>query len=96
MLRAVLNKSSGQHPTKRQFNDHQSHISKTFQTRRARHARHYWRCKGELISDVPLWTPSLGLARVGRLAKPNLQQLCSDTGYSMEELAKAMDDKNKC
>ena len=63
MLRAVWN------PAKQQLYDHLPPISKTFQTRRARHAEHYWRSKGELISDVLLRIPLHGRARVDRPLK---------------------------
>ena len=52
MLRAVLNKSYGQHSTKQQLYGHLLPIFKTIQTRRVRHVGHCWRSKGELISDV--------------------------------------------
>ena len=55
MLRAVLNKSWRQNPTKQQLYGHLPSISKTFQIRRVRHAEHCWGCKGKLISDVIMW-----------------------------------------
>ena len=58
MLRAILNKSWRQHPTK-----HLPPITKTIQVRRTRHAGHCWRSKDELISDVLLWTPTHGRAK---------------------------------
>ena len=57
MLRAVLNKSWRQHPTRLQLYGHLPPITKTIQVRRTRHAGHCWRSKNELISDVLLWTP---------------------------------------
>ena len=65
MLRAVLNKSWRQHPTRLQLYGHLPPITKTIQVRRTRHAGHCWRSKDELISDVLLWTPTYGCARVG-------------------------------
>ena len=59
MLRAILNKSWRQHPTKHQLYGHLSPISKTIQVRRTRHAGHCWRSRDELISDVILWTPHM-------------------------------------
>ena len=59
MLRAILNKSWWQHPTRHQLYGHLPPITKTVQVRRTRHAGHYWRSKDELISDVLLWTPAL-------------------------------------
>ena len=49
MLRAVLNKSWKQHPTKQQLYGHLPLITKTIQVRRTRHAGHRWRSKDELI-----------------------------------------------
>ena len=62
MLRAILNKSWTQHPTKQQLYGHLPPISKTIQIRRTRHAGYCCRSKDELISDVPLLTPSHGSA----------------------------------
>ena len=52
MLRAVLDKSLRQHPTRHQLYRHLPPITKTIQVRRARHAGHCWRSKDELLSDV--------------------------------------------
>ena len=57
MLRAILNKSWQQHPTRHQLYGHLPPITKTIQARRTRHAGHCWRSRDELISDVLLWTP---------------------------------------
>ena len=59
MLRAILNKSWRQHPTKRQLYGYLPPITKTIQVRRTRHAGHCWRSWDELISDVLLWTPHM-------------------------------------
>ena len=66
MLRAILNKSWRQHPTKQQLYGHLSPITKTIKVRRTRHAGHCWRSRDELISNVPQWTPSHGRAKAGR------------------------------
>ena len=60
MLRAILNKSWRQHPTRHQLYGHLPPIMKTIQIKRTRHAGHCWRSKDELISDVLLWTPAYG------------------------------------
>ena len=96
MLRAILNKSWRQHPTRHQLYGHLPPITKTIQVRRARHAGHCWRSKGELISDVLLWTPAYGQAKTGRPARTYIQQLCEDTGCSPEDLPEAMNDREKC
>ena len=57
MLRAILNKSWRQHPTRHQLYGHLPPITKTIQVRRTRHAGHCGRSRDELISDVLLWTP---------------------------------------
>ena len=94
MLRAVLNKSWGQHPTKQQLYGHLPPITKTITVKRTRHAEHYWRNKDELISDILLWTPSHGRAKVGWLTRIYIQQLCTYTGYSLEDLPELMDDRD--
>ena len=57
MLRAVLNKSWKQHPTKHQLYGHQPPIMKTIKVRRLRHIGHCWRNRDELIRDVLQWNP---------------------------------------
>ena len=93
MLRAILNKSWRQHPTKQQLYGHLSPITKTIQVRRTKHAGHWWRSRDELISDVLLWIPSHGWAKAGWLARTYIQQLCEDTGCSPEDWPEAMNDR---
>ena len=95
MLRAILNKSRRQHPTRHQLYGHLPPITKTIQVRQTRHAGHSWRSKDELISDVLLWTPAYGQAKAGRPARTYIQQLCEDTGCNLEDLPKAMNDREK-
>ena len=95
MLRAILNKSWRQHPTRHQLYGHLPPITKTIQVRRTRHAGHCWRSKDELISDVLLWTPAYGQAKAGLPARTYIQQLCEDTGCNPEDLPKAMNDREK-
>ena len=95
MLRAILNKSWQQHPTRHQLYGDLPPITKTIQARRTRHAEHFWRSRGELISDVPQWTPTYGRAKAGRPARTYIQQLCEDTGCSPEDLPEAMNDREK-
>ena len=95
MLRAILNKSRRQHPTRRQLYGHLPPITKTIQVRRARHAGHCWRSMDELVSDVLLWTPTYGQAKAVRPARTYIQQLCEDTGCNPEDLPKAMNDREK-
>ena len=56
---------------------------------------HYWRSKDELISNILLWTLSHGQAGVRWPARTYLQQLCTDTGCSLEDLQEAMDRDEK-
>ena len=96
MLRAILNKSWRQHPTKHQLYCYLPPITKTIQVRRTRHAGHYWTSKNELISDVLLWTPTYGRAKAGRPARTYIQQLREGTGCSPEDLPEALNDREKC
>ena len=57
MLRAILNKSWRQHPTKHQLYGHLPPITKTIKVRQTRHAGYCWRSRDVFISDVILWTP---------------------------------------
>ena len=76
MLRAMLNESWKQHPTKQQLYGHWPPISKIIHIRRIKHVGHWWRSKSKLIRDVLLWNFSHGWASIGRLARTYLQQLC--------------------
>ena len=93
MLRAILNKSWQQHPTRRQLYGHLPPITKTIQARRTRHAGHCWRSKDEIVSDVLLWTPAYGQSKAGWPARTYIQQLCDDTGCNPEDLPEAMNDR---
>ena len=95
MLRAILNKSWQQQPTKPQLYSRLPPITKTIKVRRTRHAEHCWRSRDELISDVLLWTPTYGRAKGGRPARTYIQQLCEDTGCSPEDLPEAMNNREK-
>ena len=95
ILRAILNKSWRQHPTRNQLYGHMPPITKTIEARRTRHAGHCWRSRDELISDVLLWTPTYGRAKAGRPARTYIQQLCENTGCSPEDLPEAMNDRKK-
>ena len=71
------------------------HVHIYIHIRISRLAGHCWRSKDELISDVLLWTPTYGCARVGRPARTYIQQLCEDTGCNLEDLPEAMNDREK-
>ena len=87
MLRAILNKSWRQHPTKQQLYGHLPPNTKAIQVRRARHAGHY---TAREESDVLWWTPSHGQAKTGWPARTYIQQPCADKGCSLPEV---MDDR---
>ena len=95
MLRAILNKSWQQHPTRHQLYGHLPPITKTIQVRRTGHAGHCWRSRDEMIRDVLLWIPTHGRAKAGRPARTYIQQLCEDTGCCPEDLPRAMNDREE-
>ena len=95
MLRAILNQSWRQHPTRHQLYGHLPPITKTIQFRWTRHAGHSWRSRDEFISDVLLWTPSYGRTKAGRPARKYIQHFCKDMGCSPEDLPKAMNDREE-
>ena len=95
MLRAILNKSRRQHPTKLHLYGHLPPITKTIQIRRNRHAGHCWRSRDELISDILQWAPSDRRAKAGQHARTYIQQLCVDTGCNLEDLPRTMDDRER-
>ena len=90
VLRAILNKSWRQHPTKQQLYGHLHPITKTIKVRRSRHVGHCWRSRDKLINDVLQWTSIHGRTKAGRPARTYIQQLREDTGYSPEDLPEAM------
>ena len=95
MLRAILNKSWRQDPTRHQLYGHLPPITQTIQVRRTRHAGHWWRSRDEFIRDVLLWTPTHGRAKAGRPARTYIQQLCEDTGCCPEDLPRVMNDREE-
>ena len=92
MLHTVLK----QHLPKQHLYGHLPPISQTISIRWSRHARHCWRSKNELIGDILLWTPTYGYTKVGQPIKTYLYQLCADTGCNLENLRRAMDDRDGC
>ena len=99
LLRALLNKSWRQQPSKQQLYGHLPPITKTIQVRRTTPVVHCWRSKDEFISDVLQLTHSHGRAKVGRPnirrpARTYIQQLCADAGCGLEDLPGAMNDRD--
>ena len=85
ILRAILNKSWRQHPTRHQLYSHLPPITKTIQARRTRHAGHCWRSKDKLISDVLLWTPTYGREKAGRTAPTYIHTYLPETMNDREK-----------
>ena len=97
MLRAVLDISWEQHPTRKRLYGKLPTISSTIREQRTQYAGHCWRSKGELVSDLLLWTPKHGHTRVGRPCRTYIEQLLQDTGWKVEELKSvkaAMEDRD--
>ena len=106
MLRAILNKSWQQHPTRHQLYGHLPPITKTIQARRTRHVEHCWRSKDELISDVLLWIPTYGqekqdnqlehtyssYVRIQDVALKTCQRRSGERGSGISVLAARHDD----
>ena len=61
-------------------------ITKTINIIRSRHMGHCWTNRDELISDILLWSPSHWRAKAGRPAWTYIQQVCTDTRCSPEDL----------
>ena len=92
MLLAILKKFWIKHTTKQQLYGHLPSIMKTIQVRRTRHAGHCWRSRDKLIRNVLMWISSHGRAKTGRPASTYIQQLCANSGCSLEDLLETMDD----
>ena len=45
-------------------------------------------------TNILWWTPSHGRSKAGRPARTYIQQLCADTGFSLEDLPEVMDDRD--
>ena len=56
---------------------------------------HCWWSKDKLLSNILLWTPSHWCVSVGQPRRTYQQQLCMDTGCSLEDLPEAMDDRDE-
>ena len=55
--------------------------------------RHCFRQKEELVSDVLLWDPKHGMAKVGRPFRTHPKLLTEDTGVQLADLPNAMDNR---
>ena len=61
-------------------------------SRRTQYAGHCYRRKVEVISDLILWDPKRGTAKVGRTVKTYRKLLTEETGLQHEDLHKTIDD----
>ena len=88
MLRAILNKSWRQHPTKQRLYGHQPPVAKTIKVIQTRHAGHCWRSRDELVSDLLRWT------RDEQRLDVQLEHTYSSSLPILDvDLPKAMDDR---
>ena len=94
MLQAILSKSWRQHTTKQQLYGYPAPIKKNIQVRHSKNAGHCWRSRDELICDILQWTFAHGRAKAGWPARTYIQLLCADTGCRLEDLPRAMDDRD--
>ena len=94
MLRAILNISWKQHPTKTRLYGHLPPISTTVRQRRLMFAGHCWRSKDEIASDLLLWDPTHGDTKRGRPHKTYVDQLLQDTDCEPDELRPTMEDRD--
>ena len=86
VLRSVLNKDWKQCLTKQRLYGHLPHVTQTVLIKFRSHARHWWKSKDELISDVLQWTPTHGHTRVERLVKTYINRLNAGTGCCLEDV----------
>ena len=93
MLRAILNISWREHPTKEQLYGPIPAISKILREHRMRFAGHCWRAKQELASDLLMWSPTHGTSRAGRPKMNYIDQLSRDAGCRPGDLAILMEDR---
>ena len=93
MLRAALNRSWKDHPTIKDLYGKIPRISESIRQQRMRFAGHSWRSKKELAGDVLLWKPTHGKQTPGRPTKTYIDQLIEDTGCNLDELPKAINDR---
>ena len=93
MLRAVLNISWKEHPTKQTLYGKLPPIIKTIKERRLRFAGHCWRAKQEIVSDVLFWNPRHGKRKRGRPEINYLDNLRDDIELSEEDLKMGMLDR---
>ncbi len=92
LLRAALNVSWREHVTNKDLYGEIPKLSDTIKWRRLSFAGHCWRGK-EIAKDLLFWEPSTGKRRRGRPAKTYIEQICEDSGLTVEELKTKMGDR---
>ena len=93
MLCAILNIHWSAHPSKERLYGNLVQITSVIKERRTRFAGHCYRSKDEVVSDLILWTPKHGKAKVGRPSKTYTKQLTEDDDCQLEDLPRAMEDR---
>ena len=95
MLRAILNESCSNIPQSTNYTATCLPSRKLSKLDEPDTQDNCWTSRDELISDVLLWTPTYGRAKAGRPVRTYIQQLCVDTGCSLEDLPEVMNDREK-
>ena len=93
MLRAILNISWKEHPSKERLYGTFPPISQVIREQRLRFVGHCWRSKDEIVQSVLLWRPNHGKRNRGRPSKTYIHQLIEDTGMNVEDLPNAMENR---
>ena len=78
MLRAILNIHWSAHSNKESLFGKLVQITSVIKERRTGFAGHCYRSKDEVVSDLILWPPKHGKAKVGRPSKSYTKQLTED------------------
>ena len=93
MLMAAFDLDWKTHPTINRLYGKLPRISSIIRERRTRFTGHWFRRKEELVSDVLLWDPKHGRAKVGRPVKTYPKLLTEDTGVQFAGLPNVMDNR---
>ena len=92
MLRAILNKSWKQHPTKQQLFGHLLPVSKKTSKLDEQDTQN---TAGEERMNIQVTFSYGPLHTEEQVLDNDLQQLCSDTGCSLEDLLEVMNDRDE-
>ena len=82
------------HSTKYQLYGHLPPISQIIQVRQTRQGSLYWWSKNRFLRDVLLETPTHGRTSIDKPARTYIDQLSVDTGSCLEDLQRAMGEKD--